>query len=388
MQGKYYDLAIVIHSLKVGGSEKFVLSLANKLAEGGVDVLLVVLETENPLLEKLDTRVDFQIMPRRFRYDFLVAFRIDKILSDNGIQTVLCVEPFSFFLTKLSELFSWRRKRNYYLSLHHSLPTYKRKQLLDILFLKAFGWRDKVIFICHFQRQCFVRHYYFRPRGGYIIYNGVDTCHFSPEKTISELSRKKLAWRIRLGIPDAEPVLIMVGRISPEKGQRYAIDALDQLYRMHGILAHLVLIGTGAETLTDELKYMAHELNIRRRVHFEGVQWDVRPYLLTGDLFTLTSISETFSLAALEAMSMGMPCSLTDVGGARELLRDDKLGDLCKPADPVSIACSWAKLLQQKTDRNYIRKWIVENYGEKNMVEDYMTVLGINRQYREIQEIA
>ncbi len=55
-------------------------------------------------------------------------------------------------------------------------------------------------------------------------------------------------------------------------------------------------------------------------VHLTGSTDDVRPYLKAADIFALTSIAvETFSNAALEAASMGLPIVMSDVGGAREM---------------------------------------------------------------------
>lgn len=386
MEGKQYDLAIVIHSLKVGGSEKFVLSLTNRFSERGFDVLLILLESENPMLDNLDKRADFIILSRSFKYDLSISFKIKKILGKKKINKVLCVEPYAFFLTKTGVLFS-SLKPAVYLSLHHSKPIRWKKRLMDILFLKTLSNEDLVIFICRFQQSCFSSSYYFSPISAKVIYNGIDVEYFSPHRTISDISGKKLSWRFRLGIKEHEPAIITVGRLSPEKGHKYAIDALDHLLRMHNIKAHLIFIGDGSAELRGELTALAKKLDVIHQLHFEGIQYDVRPYLFSGDLFTLTSVSETFSLAALEAMSMGMPCSLTDVGGARELIVDDKLGDLCKPEDAVSIACSWAKVLSQKNDRDYIRNWIVTHYGEQHMIGDYIHTMGLNNKYCETQEI-
>ena len=385
MSGKHYDMAIVIHSLKVGGSEKFVLSLTNKFSEKGLDILLILLEADNPLLINVDTRADYVIITRSFKYDLSLGFKISKLLTQKKIEKVLCVEPYSFFLTKLGGFFS-NTRRSVFLSLHHSKPTRWKKQLMDIFFLKTISDTDHVIFICRYQQKCFSSSYFFTPNLAKVIYNGIDVEHFSPHRTISDLPKKKLDWRFRLGIPEYESAIISVGRISPEKGHRFAIDALDHLHRMHNIKAHLVIIGDGPEPLRNDLYGLAKRLQVAEQVHFEGTQFDVRPYLLSGDIFSLTSISETFSLAALEAMSMGLPCSLTDVGGASELIIDDKLGVLCKPEDALSIACSWSKLLSRNNDREYIRNWVINHYGEQNMIGNYIEELGLHQEYIQANE--
>ncbi|MFN6337058.1 MAG: glycosyltransferase [Sphingobacteriales bacterium] len=376
MNEKIYDLAIVIHSLKFGGSEKFVLSLSNRFSERGFNVLLVLLERDNPLLIKLDNRIDCFILSRRYKYDISISLEISKILSLKKIKKVLCVEPYAFFLTKIGDLIN-RKKRNIFLSLHHSKPTLWKKRVLDILFLSISSVQDKVIFICQYQKICFKKYYYFIPFFSHVIYNGIDIDHFSPERTLAELSLEQLSWRKRLGISDTDPVIVIVGRLSPEKGNIYAVEALILLYRMYAMNVHLVFVGQGSNDIRNQLLSTAEDLTIHKLVHFEGAQLDVRPYLLTADLFALTSISETFSLAVLEALSMGLPCSLTDVGGARELITDSRLGDLCTACDPLSIACSWASILKRDNDKEFIRGWTVQHFGEQHMVNEYIHSIGL-----------
>lgn len=381
MKGKTYDLAIIIHSLKVGGSEKFVLSLSNKLTELGFSILLILLESKNPLLNALDSRVNYVVLTRAYTYDLSISFKIRNVLTKLNIGKVFCVEPYAFFLTKLGFTL-FRKKPLFYLSLHHSKPTYWKKRLSDILFLNLFSINDTAIFICKYQEACFRTFYLFKPVRSMVIYNGVDIEYFLPYTMDSNVRNSTLNWRNRLQIFN-NPAIVLIGRISPEKGHKYAIMALDYLKRYHFIPAHILFIGDGSEDIKNDLQSLSEQLNVQEYIHFEGTQHDIRPYLAAADLFTLTSISETFSLAALEAMSMGVPCSLTDVGGARELIVDDRLGNLCMPEDPVSIAHSWAKILSEKKDRALIRNWIVDHFGEQQMVLNYIQAIGLDNEYRE-----
>jgi glycosyltransferase involved in cell wall biosynthesis len=92
-------------------------------------------------------------------------------------------------------------------------------------------------------------------------------------------------------------------------------------------------------------------------------------------MFTLTSSSETFSLAALEAMSFGLPCSLTDVGGASEMILEGKTGVLSKPLDINSIARSWSDILNGNFDKQVIRKNIEYRFDIEKMFKKYITTI-------------
>ena len=250
---------------------------------------------------------------------------------------------------------------------------------MDIFFLRWFKKKDHVFFICANQQICFREKYHFHPSKHTIIYNGIDTSFFSPEKIRCQLTALQRNWRQYFDIKDHEQVIVMVGRISPEKGQRYAIEALSILHKAFEIQAHLVIIGEGELALVRGLKERVNTFRLESYIHFADAQKEVRPFLLTSNLFTLTSVSETFSLAALEALSMGLPVSLTDVGGAKELIRHEQLGSLSRSMDPQSIAASWASILKRKSDRTFIRKWTIDHHREEDMVAAYVERLDLNQ---------
>jgi glycosyltransferase involved in cell wall biosynthesis len=78
----------------------------------------------------------------------------------------------------------------------------------------------------------------------------------------------------------------------------------------------------GAPDLIDAYCHKAHELGISDRVHFAGLQKDVRPFLWSADAFVFPSIYEVFSLSILEALAAGMPILATRINGVEEFARD------------------------------------------------------------------
>jgi hypothetical protein len=102
--------------------------------------------------------------------------------------------------------------------------------------------------------------------------------------------------------------------------------------RVSRVDAHVVI--AGGAFLIDQLKRRAVELEISDRVHFLGETDDVRPVLAAMDVFVLPSIAvESFSNAALEAMSMGKPVILSEIGGAREMINDGVEGYVVSPTE-------------------------------------------------------
>jgi glycosyltransferase involved in cell wall biosynthesis len=366
-------ILFVIHGLGFGGSEMFFINLVNGFKSKGYQPVVLLLREENPLLNKLDSGIPVHIVKRRFRLDLGISAGIKRIIRQENITKVFCVEPFSFFLSK--RLFLFQKQVRFYLSLHNSIPITKKKHLQDLLFLRLFQKNDKVIFICNFQKQCYKEKYFFHPRISQVIYNGIDISHYSREATERETDSSGMNWKQQLGLSGQDKTILITGRLALEKGHLYAIGALQQLHSFHHLSAHLIIVGGGTPEFEAALHQAAEKSGLKEYIHFTGSRKDVRPYLYQADLFTLTSFSETFSMAALEALSMGVPCSLTRIGGSPEMIMDDAIGMLCESRDEVSIADSWNQLLRKEPGREKITAFVANRFSFEKMLENYILAL-------------
>lgn len=126
------------------------------------------------------------------------------------------------------------------------------------------------------------------------------------------------AIRAELGM-GAVPLVAAVGGLVPLKGFDVLIEALAR----SGSDAHLVICGEGSER--EALRALAVSLDMTERVHLPGRRDDVPAVLAAADAFVLSSRTEGFSVALLEAMRAGLPIVATDVGGVRDAL--DPQGD-------------------------------------------------------------
>jgi glycosyltransferase involved in cell wall biosynthesis len=104
------------------------------------------------------------------------------------------------------------------------------------------------------------------------------------------------------------------------------------------------LIGDGP--LRAALERDIDALGLRERVRISGLVQDVRPLVAACDAMAITSTTETFSLAALEAMALGKPLLMTDVGGAREQVRHGHNGWLVPVGDVQAMAGALARWLE------------------------------------------
>ncbi|MCL5670450.1 MAG: glycosyltransferase family 4 protein, partial [Acidobacteria bacterium] len=171
-----------------------------------------------------------------------------------------------------------------------------------------------------------------------VLANGVDMRRFSPQCAESA--------KASLGYDSQTPLFGVFGRLSPEKGQRNALQALSLLRRRHPD-AQLIMAGDGPEM--NDLKKMASELGVVENVRFAGFQKDVAPLMRACDAIIVPSLREGFSLAAVEAMALGKVVVASSVGGLREVVAAGETGYLVPAADPPAIARALEELIQDKT---------------------------------------
>ena len=152
--------------------------------------------------------------------------------------------------------------------------------------------------------------------------------------------------RARLGLTPGESLIGAVGRLGPEKGHSYLIEAAALLIRRDRLPVRLVIVGEGRNRPVLEATTL--RCGIAGRVTLVGFQRDVMPYEAALDLFCLPSLKEGLSLSALEAMALAKPVVASRVGGTPEVVVDGETGLLVEPADPEALAQALAGMLRDR----------------------------------------
>lgn len=125
-------------------------------------------------------------------------------------------------------------------------------------------------------------------------------------------------------------VMLMVGRLAPEKNIDMALYALSRIVEKYPQTT-LRIVGDGPERL--RLEELARSLTLGAHVQFEGWKQNTEPFLKAADCFLLTSWYEGYGMSAVEAMVAGLPIVMTDVGIAGSLVVDGVSGIVCPPGD-------------------------------------------------------
>lgn len=130
--------------------------------------------------------------------------------------------------------------------------------------------------------------------------------------------------------PDGEKVLVHVSNFRPVKR---AADVVHVFHRLlgEGLSIKLLLVGDGPDRTP--VQRLARELGVYDDIRFLGKQEPIEEILSIADVFLIPSGSETFGLAALEAMACSVPIVSSDIGGLPELNVDGETGFLCPLGD-------------------------------------------------------
>jgi glycosyltransferase involved in cell wall biosynthesis len=144
------------------------------------------------------------------------------------------------------------------------------------------------------------------------------------------------------------PILALMGRLTPWKGQDVAIRALPRLVsHFPGIVLRLAGdVSVGSKEYENELRSMARHLGVADRVEFCGFLSDPYAFFADANLVLHTSINpEPFGQVIIEALAVGRPVVASAGGGPSEILSDAQGGILTPPGDVDALAIAIKRIL-------------------------------------------
>ena len=152
--------------------------------------------------------------------------------------------------------------------------------------------------------------------------------------------------RRRLGLNESDEVIITVGRQEYQKGQRYLLEAMEDLGRRRP--AVLLLIAGAPGRQTDLLNRIQHERGLNGRVRLLGHRDDVPDLFACADLFVFPSLYEGAAGALLEAMAMGLPIVATRIPTIENAVEEGRNAVLVERATAAPLAQAIAELLADR----------------------------------------
>ena len=174
-----------------------------------------------------------------------------------------------------------------------------------------------------------------------VLSRGVDTRLFNPAKRSPEL---RTTW----GATEHDPVVMIVGRLAPEKNLELALAAFTKIRALQPG-AKMVFVGDGP--------LLAPLARRHPECHFAGSRRgeDLAAHYASADLFLFPSLTETFGNVVSEALASGLPVVAYDLAAASDLIEDDINGLRVAPGDKAAFIAASCALAGKPEDRSSFR---------------------------------
>ena len=229
---------------------------------------------------------------------------------------------------------------------------------------------QKVIFVSPMLQQHLASLLPVPPARATVIPNGVDLerFHHHPDNTLREALR----------LPPDALLVGAIGNIRTPKDYATFLRAAS-LLRNQDSRYHFVICGEGGNALHTSLLVLRGALNLDGCCHFLGLRDDVEHVLNNLDVFALSSTTEGFSIACIEAMACGVPVVATRSGGPEQIIEDGVSGLLVPVSDAAALATAIAHvantpvLSRRLIDAGMLR--VRERYALQVMTTTYGQVL-------------
>jgi glycosyltransferase involved in cell wall biosynthesis len=212
----------------------------------------------------------------------------------------------------------------------------------------------------------------FKQKDIQVIYNGIEESRYGKSNNQS--------LRARLGITDNAILIGSLGNVRPAKSYDVLIRAASILSKGEnsGRELHFIVAGHQKPDLMAKLLDLVQQHGIQDKVHFIGFHDNTAEFLGQLDYFALSSASEGFSIATIEAMATGLPVVVTRCGGPEEIIDHKKTGLLVDVNDPQALARGLTMLIENKQLSDELagagRKHVESVFSFSAMLDSYSKV--------------
>jgi glycosyltransferase involved in cell wall biosynthesis len=227
-------------------------------------------------------------------------------------------------------------------------------------------WVSKYVAVSENVRQWAIKYLRLAPDQIITILNAIDLCPFL------ELSPERTAVRAELGLQPNDLVVGSVGRLHPQKNYPFFIKLAHSLSSRFNN-ARFIVIGDGEER--KELEAQIVNLGLCGSVILAGFKPDIPRILKAFDIFILPSLYEGLPRAVMEAMTVGLPCIVTNVGGNAEAVVHGETGFVWPVGDMPNFVASLEQLMNYPELRQRMgqagRERSLKVFTAERMAEQY-----------------
>lgn len=346
-------IAYLLGSLNRGGAETLLLDVCRNARSNELDA--IVIHRKSGVLERefLETGVPmFKVPVGSNRFGYL--FKLRKILIDNQIDIVHAQQPLDALLAWIICLSLATRV---ILTFHGY--DYVEKKIGHLI--RSFIIRHTYInvYVSKTQRNYYLNQYKIITYKQEVVYNGISFDKLDVAKTVlsqSLISNSSKLIRDELSISSTTLLLGAVGNFNDVRDQLTTCRFL-KLLQEQDLDFHFVFVGKRIESradLYDNCVGFCKSNGLLDSVSFLGVRNDVPMILNQLDAFIYSTHHDTFGIAVVEAMAVGIPVFVNDWGVMNEITDNGKYATIYKTGDENDLLREFMLFLQSKTD--YVTK--------------------------------
>ena len=336
----------ILSSAGIAGGERYLLDLV-RFSQAGFrhDIVLPQRGPIEHLFKDVD--VTFKIIDMRRQFSLSALYRLTRLAKKNAIDIIHTHGYRANFYGRLAGVAAVKKCiATVHVSLFDYLYTPMMKRYGYLLIEKVFAFKTKTFLCISEAMERDIHKLGIPKRKTRLIYNGVDMETFYPRPD-QEVYKK------RLGIAPEVNLIGTVGRMTPEKGQIYLIQAIGHLLDLD-LNVRCLFVGEGP--LQNWLMREAEKIGVDHLCEFMGRRLDVERIYPALDIFVLPSPREPFGLVLLEAMATGVPVIAADSGGPASFIQTDVNGVLVPPENPKALADKITDLLMNEKHRETMGK--------------------------------
>ena len=330
------EIVHVVENLDRGGLERTVVDLIASQRDAGHECRVICLFKLGLLArELLASGVRVDACGKRRGLDLRALRRARALIRQSPDAVIHTHNAMAHYYAVLASLGLPVKCR---INTRHGMGGRTRSGRQEWLYRQSLRGTDYAVAVCEAARQRFAADGMHPRRALLSVPNGIRLERFRPA---DDVARQSLV--AELGLPTGSRIIGTVGRLQPVKDHALLLRAFAKV-RVQVPEAALVIVGDGP--LRAALEAQAEQAGLSDALRFMGDRHDV-PRLLTGmEVFALTSTSEGYSVALLEACASSLPIVATDVGGNREIVRHGINGRLVPSGDTAAIATALIALLR------------------------------------------
>lgn len=348
-----------LRSMEMGGVQKVLLELLNRLDKDKFDISLLLNINQGDLKKEIPSHINlyyitkgreelsncrvlffFQLILRRF---ILELYNFFPILLRNKLNNVPDIE-IAFMHFNLQGLvnspFKSSKKINWF---HSDIRFFRSKKQAEniIMYMKQC---DISVFVSETTYQNVELYSNNAISNGICIYNIIDY-----KKIISKAAESVSDYKMLMG---KKHIFVSTGRLVFQKGYDVLLEAHIELIK-EGVDHHIFIVGQGIDY--EKLKEKISTKRVDSTFILLGNQENPYPYMAAADYYIQPSRYEAYPLAIGEALALNKPIISTDSGGIREMITHNETG-LIVNFSKEDLKEAMKSFIEQKGLVEYIKK--------------------------------